>query len=96
MLASNPHDPLGLARVGEAYAESDSVESALAYLDIAAYAADAPQDISRIALARGRALDLAGRRTEALESYEYVLSINAPNYDVAEARKYLNRVYGSR
>lgn len=96
MLASNPQDPLTLSRMGEALAECDSLEAARGFLEIAAYAADAPQDLARIGLASGRLHDLAGERAKALEAYEYVLAIPSPHYYADMARHYLNTVYGKR
>jgi tetratricopeptide (TPR) repeat protein len=96
LLSGTPQDPLALSRVGEALAECDSLAEGLGYLQIAAYAADAPQDLARIALANGRLHDLAGERAQAVEAYEYVLDMPAPRYYSEAARHYLNAVYGRR
>ena len=76
--------------MGEALMGLDSLVEALSFLEVAAYLADAPQDLGRISLNIGRAHDLAGRRSDALRAYDYVLSIPSTHFQREATRRYLN------
>lgn len=82
-----------LVRLGECLVELDSTSSARSYLEIAAYVADAPQDLGRSYLNIGHCHDLDGERKQALQAYETVLALPVPRYDASEARHYVNSIY---
>ncbi len=84
---------LALVRLGETLMEMDSIASARPYLEIAAYVADAPQELGRSYLNIGRCFDLDGQRQRALEAYETVLGLPATQYDASAAHYYVNNIY---
>lgn len=86
-------DLASLIRYGEALMANDSTEAALEYLNLAAYATDAPQDLGRLYLAIGQCHDLAGKRQDAVNSYRAVFSVLAQHYDAEMARYYINHIY---
>lgn len=85
--------PRALVRLGECLMEMDSTASAQSYLGIAAYVADAPQELGRAYLDIGRCCDLEGDRQQALQAYETVLGLPATHYDAEAARYYVNHIY---
>ena len=84
---------LALVRLGESLMEMDSIASARPYLEIAAYVADAPQELGRCYLNIGRCYDLDRQREQALEAYETVLALPSTHYDAAAAHYYVNNIY---
>jgi tetratricopeptide (TPR) repeat protein len=82
-----------MVRLGESLMEMDSTVSARPYLEIAAYVADAPQELGRSYLNIGRCLDLDRQREQALAAYETVLALRSTQYDAAAAHHYVNNIY---
>ncbi len=91
-----PKTPSGarpFTRLGEALMEVDSLSQALAYLETAAFVADAPQEMGRALINLGRCHDLAGRRESAITAYEAVFQIPATYYHQKLAHHYVNAIY---
>ncbi len=86
-------DLSSLIRCGEAFLAADSTEHALAYLHLAAYAADAPEDLGRVYVDIGNCYDLAGKRQDAVKAYRTVFEIPATHYDARMAQYYINHIY---
>ena len=82
-----------LVRLGECLMELDSTDNARSYLGIAAYVADAPQELGRSYLNIGHCYDIDGERNQALQAYETVLALPVPQYDAWEAHYYVNHTY---
>ncbi|GAB4326279.1 MAG: hypothetical protein Kow0074_20660 [Candidatus Zixiibacteriota bacterium] len=82
-----------LTRLGESLMEADSLKEGLAFLETAAFVADAPQELGRALINLGRCHDLAGRRESAVAAYEAVFQIPATYHHRKLARQYLNKIY---
>jgi len=93
LIPKQPGDIRPITRMGETLMELDSLDQALAYLETAAYVADAPQEMGRIYIDIGRCHDLAGRRKMAVDAYEAVFQIPATYYHERLARRYVNSIY---
>jgi tetratricopeptide (TPR) repeat protein len=93
LVGKSPTTARSFTRLGEALMELDSADVALPYLELAAYVADAPQELGRVYLAIGHCHDLAGRRETAVKAYETVFSLPATYHDDKAARYYVNHIY---
>jgi tetratricopeptide (TPR) repeat protein len=89
----DPSGPDGWIFGGEALLGLDSLETAIAYLQTAAYLADAPIDLGRIHLGLGACYDRDGNRRDAVAQYEQVLALPATASDRRWAQYYINKVY---
>jgi tetratricopeptide (TPR) repeat protein len=93
LLSQPTPSSMAVIRVGETLMELDSIATALPYLQLAAYITDAPQELGRALLDLGRCHDLAGRRDEAVETYQLLFEIPATQYDRSAAHRLINHLY---
>ncbi|MBD3298389.1 MAG: tetratricopeptide repeat protein, partial [candidate division Zixibacteria bacterium] len=93
LVSKTPSGARPFTRLGETLMEVDSLTQALAYLETAAFVADAPQELGRALINLGRCHDLAGRRESAITAYEAVFQIPATYYHQKLAKRYVNAIY---
>lgn len=90
----DPTDPAAWIITAEAYLGLDSLDAALEHLRLAETLTDAAIAVGRIRLLRGFCLDRAGRRSEALAEYRYIVDANLAAPHIRLAKKHQKWAYG--
>jgi tetratricopeptide (TPR) repeat protein len=93
LLGQYPDNPRYLMRMGNVLTEMGKPDSALAYFDAAEFFERRPFFQALIHLSRGKALDRARKRREAVAEYEKVFDYQAGYLTRREAEKYINSIY---
>ena len=94
LLVNSPTDAAAWIIAGEALLGLDSVQAALEHLALAQAVTDAPIELGRIHLLRGKCYDRLDRRKDAVAEYQSVEAVQGGSPMIRQARKWLNRPYG--
>lgn len=94
VLLNSPTEATAWIIAGEALLGLDSVHSALEYLALAKEVTDAPIELGRIHLLRGKCYDKLDRRKDALVEYQAVAIVNGGAPAIKQSEKWLKRAYG--
>lgn len=94
IVMNNPTEASGWIISAEALLGLDSVHAALEHLALASVVTDAPIELGRIHLLRGKCYDKLERRKDALVEYQAVAKVNGGAPAVKQAQKWLKRAYG--
>jgi tetratricopeptide (TPR) repeat protein len=93
LLGDYPDHPRYLSRMGDVLTEMLQPDSAMVYYQAAEFFEGRPYYLANVYLGIGKAYDLAGDRTKAVEYYEKVFDIAAAYGTRREAERYINEIY---
>jgi hypothetical protein len=94
IVMNNPTEASGWIISAEALLGLDSIHAALEHLALASVVTDAPIELGRIHLLRGKCYDKLERRKDALVEYQAVAKVNGGAPAIKQAEKWLKRAYG--
>ncbi len=94
VLLNSPTEATGWIIAAEALLGLDSVHAALEHLALAQEVTDAPIELGRIHLLRGKCYDRLDRRKAALVEYQAVTTVNGGSPAIKQSEKWLKRAYG--